>query len=248
MKYLLIALTLLACHSGNRKNATALPPDPLDTIQSSVPANLAEPAIFEAAFSKGTTKKVNDATVHFYGINIGNIKLPTGRVVACDPLHIDEYGKPFTQIFPTGAFPLQLSIIKVEAEESIAFARIKFSDSAVVKWSLALLAGEEDIPIEKEAIHGYGVDAGIGIFMDESMIKQLDLEKLRSMNAPLYQDMEKHRHYGWRYTLFNVGAQNMAAFTSGLGDGRYASYIGFDAAGKPCRLLTDFAVYYWKKN
>ena len=138
MKYILIALTLLSCNSINRKNSLTISTEPVDTIQSR-PAKLdAQPLLFEAAFIKGTTHKVKNATVNLYGITIGKLKITSGYIVACDPGHIDEYGIPFTQAFPKGEFPVQLAIAKVENEETIAFARISFSEEPVAKWEFAL--------------------------------------------------------------------------------------------------------------
>jgi hypothetical protein len=46
--------------------------------------------------------------------------------------------------------------------------------------------------------------------------------------------------------MYNFGKHNLAVFTTGLGDGCYNTYIGFDAKGQPCRLLTDFAIFDWR--
>lgn len=46
--------------------------------------------------------------------------------------------------------------------------------------------------------------------------------------------------------MYNFKGNTIAAFTTGIGDGRFASYIGFDAAGKPCKLVTDFGLLKWK--
>ncbi len=68
------------------------------------------------------------------------------------------------------------------------------------------------------------------------------------MDTELYKEMDKHYHKNWRYTMYNFGQHNLAAFTTGFGDGRYATYIGFDANGKPCRLLSDFGLFDWRKK
>ena len=38
---------------------------------------------------------------------------------------------------------------------------------------------------------------------------------------------------------------NIAIFSSGWGDGFYASYIGYDADGNICRFVTDFNILTW---
>ena len=246
MKYILIAITLLSCHDSARKNSLTISTELLDTIKTR-PAKLdAQPLLFEAAFIKGTTRKVKDATVNLYGVTIGKLKISSGYIVACDPGHIDEYGIPFTQIFPKGQFPVQLAIAKVENEEAIAFARINFSEEPVEKWEFALQEGQSPVPVGGKKMHGYSTDLGLGIFADKDASSALDKTSLTSLDAALYQEMNKHYHNDWRYNMHHFGQHNMAVFSSGFGDGYYGNYIGFDAAGKPCRLITDFNVVNWK--
>lgn len=249
MKYILIPFLLYACNnSAHRANGPEVSAERLDTIQSVPAALVATPFIFETAFSKGSTEKVDESTAYLCGITIGKIKSNSGHIIACDPMHIDEYGIPFTQVFPAGEFPVQLSILRVDGEERIAFARIFFSDAPVAKWEFALLPGQSPIPLHGNKMYGYSVDAGVGIFIDEAAAKALDFEKVSSMEAPLFKEMEQHQHGGWRYAMYNFSNYNAAAFTTGTGDGRYATYTGFDAKGNPCRLLTDFGFFSWKQQ
>jgi hypothetical protein len=239
------AFSFVACHN------TAKPPvsnEVVDTIQS-VPAKPdAKPALLETAFIKGTTEKVKSASVYFYGVTIGKLKIVSGRVVACDPMLIEEYGKPFTQRFPTGEFPVQLSIAKFDNGETLAFARINFSDVPVEKWEYALLEDQSPAPLEGERKYGYVVDSGVGSFMDEESSKAFNKNQASSFEGELYKEMDKHYHHRWRYALYNFGDHNLASFSTGFGDGRYATYIGFDASGKPCRLVTDFGLFDWRSK
>ena len=248
MKYILIAVILLSCNSQKRNIPVST--EKLDTISPVTVASAATPALFETAFIKGTTQTINNKPFSLYGVTIGKIKITSGRITVCDPLHIDEYGKPFTRIFPTGEFPVQLSIAKMGDEEVTAFARINFSDEPVVKWEFALLEGQSAIPVGGSETHEYCVDAGVGIFMDEEAIKALDIQKIQEMESKsdLFKEMEKHYHATWRFALYNFGQYNLAAFTTGFGDGCYSTYIGFDAKGNPCRLLTDFNLFDWRQS
>src|SRR5690606_14869394 len=113
--------------------------EPLDTIQETKVDVSASPSLYETAFlKKSSIRDSGDAKIRFFGITSGQLKIPSGKVIICDPLHIDEYGIPFTENFPTGDFPVQLSILMAGKEESVAFARIKFNDSPVVTWKQAL--------------------------------------------------------------------------------------------------------------
>lgn len=249
MKYILIGIIFFSCRikTNERPSGPKISSEILDTIKTR-PAKLdAKPVLFEAAFINGTTQKIKDLVINYYGVTIGKIKIVSGHIMICDPLHIDEYGIPFTQLFPTGEFPVQLAIAKLGEEESTAFARINFSDEPVEKWEFALQAGQAPIPVGGKEKHGYSVDFGIAIFMDEEAKKVLDINSLTETDADLYKDMYKHYHKGWKYTMYNFGNHNLAAFTTGFGDGHYATYIGFDAKGKPCRLVTDFNLFDAKR-
>lgn len=247
-KYLLIVFAFVACQQMSKKSRLVVSTEALDTIKT-VPAKVeAQPLLLETAFIKGTTQQGNTSVINLYGITVGKVKIPTGRIIACDPLHVDEYGIPYTQVFPTGEFPVQLSIANVQGEETVAFARINFSNEPVARWELALIKGQQPIPVGDKKIEGYGIDAGVGIFIDEAAAKAVDQSKLYGHDSELFREMEKHYRNDWRYAMYNFGQYNLVAFTTGLGDGRYAAYIGFDAAGKPCRLTTDFGLFNWRKK
>jgi len=243
----LMILILAGCDNNQgRKNATPVSNELLDTIRVVADSAPIAPAILETAFSGGQMQAVNKKMISLVGINIGKLKLLSGKIIACDPLHIDEYGLPFTQAFPTGEFPVQLSIAALEGDERVAFGRITFSEAPVARWELAVQAGQKRLPVESEEIEGYAVDAGVVVFMDVETKKLLNKNGIENLNSELFAEMNKHNHNKWKYALYQFQDHNLAAFTTGLGDGRYATYIGFDTSGKPCRLVTDFQIFDWK--
>jgi len=248
MKYLAIIFLFISCNGITGRNTPPVVTEAVDTLQAVPPNIVAAPLLFEQAFVKGTTQNVKGVSSSFYGVNIGNIKVSSGRLIACDPMHIDEYGIPFTQQFPNGEFPVHLSIAKFEDGERIAFARVQFSEEPVAKWQFAMKKGEEPMPIDGKKKYGYSTDTGTGIYIDEAAAKAFDREQAADMDTGIYKEMDKHYHHRWRYTIYNFGSHNLAAFSTGLGDGYYGTYIGFDANGRPCRLLTDFGLYEWREN
>lgn len=131
-------------------------------------------------------------------------------------MHIEEYGKPFTRAFPSGEFPVQLSIAKLGDEETMAFARINFSNDPVERWEFALLEEQQSTPVGGKKMYGYSVDAGVGVFIDEEASKALNKDKVTQMDGGIYKEMNKHDHNGWRYTMYNFGEHNLASFTTGL--------------------------------
>jgi hypothetical protein len=247
MRYLFIVLIFFSCNNVSTQEGIKVSTETLDTIQARPARWDAKPMILEAAFIKGTTQSKQGISIRLYGITIGKLKVSSGRVIACDPMLLEEYGIPFTQVFPTGDFPVQLSIAILDAGESIAFARIKFSDAPVARWEFALLPKQSPIKLASEEPYTYIVDNGVAGFMDHETKKTLD--SLPEGLNNIYPEMQKHFHNNWRYTMYDVGKHNLAAFTPGFyGDGRYTTYIGFDSSGKPCRLVTDFNVLEVRRN
>ena len=180
----------------------------LDTIKTA-PANItATPRLFENTFIKGTVEKGKSANVNFYGVTIGKLKIISGQLIPCDPGHIDEYGIPFMQVFPNGEFPVQLSIANVGGEETIAFARVNFSDAPVVKWEFALQKRQTQLPIEGEEMHGYSTDLSAVIFMGAESSKVLDKSNLTDSEANLYKQMDKHYRNDWKYAIYDFCNHN----------------------------------------
>ncbi|RYG42640.1 MAG: DUF4241 domain-containing protein [Chitinophagaceae bacterium] len=249
MKYFLLFAVIFTSCQGifTERKHPPVSTEKLDTIRSMPTGSIIKPSILESAFSSGKTEKVNDHDLLFYGITIGKLKVPSGRIISCDPMHIDEYGIPFTENFPKGEYPVQLSIAKMDNEEKVAFARITFKDAPVVTWKLALLPGQSPLPVDGEDYHGYSVDAGTAIFIDEEAKKAFDFKAGENMDADLFKAMNKHYRQSWRHTMYDFANYNLAAFNTGLGDGTFATYIGYDAAGSPVRLTTDFGLLNWKR-
>lgn len=249
LKYLFIIFLFCSCNSNtNKENVRAVSAEILDTIKVFPTTITAMPVIFEKAFNSGTKQVKDKATFDLTGITIGKIKINSGRIIACDPMIMQEYGIAFTQQFPVGEFPVQLAIANLNGAETIAYIRINFSNEPVVKWEYALLPDQKLIGINDNDFYGYIVDSGMGIFVDEAAAKELDKEKLSEIGYETYTEMDRHYHEGWKYAMYNFGANNLAVFTAGFGDGRYGTYIGYDVKGTPCRLLTDFGLFDWRKS
>lgn len=62
----------------------------------------------------------------------------------------------------------------------------------------------------------------------------------------LITEMEKTYVNTWSWVNLEMDPEtnaNLIAFSSGLGDGCYASYFGFDEKHNPMILVTDFGVF-----
>lgn len=245
-----MALLLLA--SCVRQPATALVP--YDTIaidsmaQEEAPTihlpqkALAHPAFLEAGFMEETTTSVGKILYHSRSKSLGMLKVPTGKLLACDPIQMRPDADPLVYDFPKGAFPVELALLVDGNDTIVAMSRIRFSETAIAKWEVALHPGQEPLPVHSQAVYCYPVDAGLGVFVDQAAVIAFDaLGESASMN--LFMRLVDQPHY--RGDIFAFGAYNLAEFCTGWGDGCYASYVGYDAAGNLCQLLTDFGVVAW---
>jgi len=114
---------------------------------------------------KGTTIKQDSITYAFRLYGLGNLTSLSGKLVAGDPIVLA--GRPaFSQRFPVGSFPGQLSPAKLPNDERVGFARILFSSARVAKWELARLPGQKPLALQDSSFYCYGVDADMGAFID----------------------------------------------------------------------------------
>ena len=175
--------------------------------------------------------------------HIGDLLLPTGQLVACDPFVFPEM-EPFSLPLPRGTFPIILSIAQIATDQRVAFATIRFRQSSPVAWDM-LTAGDQDTSTLKEGeFFGYPVDAGTACFMDRSAGRALN-DRMRDQDTfyeTMIAEMEKTYRHTWSWLDMTFGNANLFAFSSGYGDGMYATYAGFDADGEVPVVVTDFSV------
>ncbi|WP_293938203.1 DUF4241 domain-containing protein [Sphingobacterium sp. UBA5996] len=245
----LMALVLFSCTSTNKvpsnSNDIVVPTakfDFTDTIPKITvrDTSLAFPQIFEGSFFADTKVLQFGTEITFDKIAVGNLKVSSGQIIATDPVTLGD-AIAFSENFSLGEFPVELAMANINANKDrrVAFSRVKFSDEPIRKWEFALLPKQTPIPLKSKEIYGYGVDAGLGLFVDQAAKNSLDTLLDENWNNMF---SEKFEHY-LNYSFQN---QNAAFFSTGFGDGFYATYIGRDSSGKICQLLTDFNIVLWR--
>ena len=250
----IILLVSVSCNSVTNTNDSAseasapkIATEKLDTAKNTVYPVTARPEIFETAFFQGTEAKMDTFKIRFYSVNIGKLNVESGKLIACDPIVMHD-AKPFLHVFPIGLFPVQLAIAKLGDDERVGFVRISFSDNPVTKWEFALHEGQKQIPIDSETFYGYGVDGGIGLFIDKEANDAFNALYKKDDNiwADIFnKEMDKHYRHTWQYILYNFDSHSLSSFSTGYGDGTYGTYVGYDEKGNICRLLTDFGIVDW---
>lgn len=190
---------------------------------------------FAAAFTPGARfAQEQGGTVTVRVREIGRLVVPTGRIVVADPFTMDfaDPPAPLSRTGPTGVFPIELAVARFEhGDERVACARVRFAEAPAVRW--------EPAGFERDGQVGwYGVDSGTGCFFDEAARGVVDDATAAEWSAA----HESRRVDTWAWHVADVGAANVAMFSSGWGDGLYCTYWGLAADGAVVELVTDFEV------
>jgi hypothetical protein len=254
-------------------------------------------------------ERFGDATMRV--VEVGPLVLPTGRIVACDPSYLmssPQREKAYTCAVAPGCYPVLLALLARDGwpadnpnRERVACAAVRFKQTQVERWEMALRPGWDPSTIKPGYHLGYGVDGGNGCFVDECAVARLPGDQpafqeafqrahanlwavyqaasqeaqanpseamRRTVTSPRYQEWQYEMLRAYRAMvppglgevlgdIFNpdrlrqparsaildpeTGA-NIIAFSSGDGDGCYASYFGLAADGSAACLVTDFGL------
>jgi hypothetical protein len=177
--------------------------------------------------------------------NVGDLMLPSGKLVACDLL-VDHDMPPFNLTIAPGSYPVVLAIAHFPArkDQRVAFASVRLNPNRPVKWQM-LAVGEESLSDLKEGeIFGYGVDSGTGSFMDRQVAEAVGKAMAASndLDDQIVSALDATYVHTWGWANIPLAPGNLIAFSSGWGDGFYASYVGSDESERPCVVVTDFDV------
>ena len=181
----------------------------------------------------------------------GKLKIPTGKIVASDPLITAEM-LPFETNFPVGEF--QVFVHKEKESNCIAYVEIVFSNEEVSSWEMATTEGQKLSDLKDGEIFGYPVESGMGCFMDaetQDCLNHLEKRLFHRKGADfmgLYEEFF-HQHFFDengaidQYAILKPDDEkegNILAFETGYGEGFYGCYIGFSKSEKPVKIVAEF--------
>lgn len=159
--------------------------------------------------------------------DLDNLFLPTGKIVAADP-YSDDMKEAFVQTVPPGEYEMSIYLDK---NDSVALAALFFPSEGENRTDL------------KEAIRwapahnvqnntAYTVTSAFGAFMDEQTMQTIRLE---GGKLPVEEGLD--------YNTFDVAiGKNVAVFRSGIGNGTYLSFFGYNQKDKIICLVTNFHI------
>ncbi|MFD0544474.1 DUF4241 domain-containing protein [Streptomyces mexicanus] len=162
----------------------------------------------------------------------GVLRLPTGSVVAADPGTLGEGDEPFTVRVPPGEYPVVIATMEWEGKRwgDNTAALLRITDEPTVSWELAVRPGEDPRLLGEGEFYGFGVDTGMGAFLDAAGREGL---------AEAFED----RLEPGEATDPRTGT-NLIAYHSGMGDGSYPVWVGRSAAGEVTCLVADMLILH----
>ncbi len=217
--------------------------------------------IFERAFEPGFSVEIDRtlpgkpakiARARFRVFEAGRLTVTSGKIKACDPFIGLEHA-PFSVSVPNGEFPVRLALVDDPLGGSgVAFARVEFSASPVVRWSLAVAAGQDAAVLMEGEIVGYPVDTGTGSFVDAEAAAAIarDAASDETLTTAWLEAGARSAETKGNprfHLVVPAGPGNIVMFDSGWGDGVYASWFGYGADGSVAALVTDFMIFDWAK-
>jgi Protein of unknown function (DUF4241) len=178
---------------------------------------------------------------------LGPVMLPSGQVVACDPLV--PRAVPFVDAVTPGQYALQAWVAVLhkdgaEWQRRITALQLVILHEPTVSWSMALLAGQDVATLDGDGYFGYGVDAGTGTPADRVAIEALSqwgYDRIEETFIPAQVPLDPIEAVIVATVDEHTGA-NVFVVGSGWGDGSYATYTSRTSDGTISSFVTDFRV------
>ena len=194
-------------------------------------------------------------------LTVGTVDVPSGKVVVADPLaymsgeHV--IAPVLAKQIPAGSYPAEVAIYRDELIGiRMCTARLKIKETAAVRYELAESEEETAAAKFKDGImHGFPVDAGIMCFIDANGAANYNefIEKWHKDNpgknhyddyfkeffAESDKKLPQYQREGGDFIEWTNPDTNerMVQIASGLGDGFYHSFWGYDEGGDICELI-----------
>ena len=201
-----------------------------------------------------------DTDSRFY-LTVGTVDVPSGKVIVADPLcyllgeHI--VAPVLDKQIPSGSYPAEVSIYRDEyIGIRMCTARLKIKETAAVRYELARpVPGTAAARLRDGDMSGFPVDAGTMCFIDADAAKDYAefLDKWHKENpgknhyddyfaaffAESGEKLPQYQREGGDFIEWTnpETGNRMVQISSGLGDGFYQSFWGYDESGEICELI-----------
>ena len=202
-------------------------------------------------------------------IHIGDLNLPTGKIIAADPFFTLEQ-RPFAKMVEPGKYPVYIYMSEIdEIHHRVAYAKIKLRPENAAKWVMAItddLTTEELSDLGEDEFYGFPVESGIACFLDaetnNSLLDKMDRLQQADPESNYYDEVlaEEFRSYSGKNKFSRElgdwndhkpdsdSDNNVIMFASGWGDGYYPAYWGLNENGDATELVIDFLINEFEED
>jgi hypothetical protein len=189
----------------------------------------------------------------------GWLWLPSGRLLAMEPISIPDPGKyAFVQTVPPGRYPVVLLIKECPVRSgpgagtpgfTIAYAaaaRLIVRDEPAATWEMAVRAGQDPTDLDDGSFFGYPVDGGTACFTDAQTMLTLDSLEIPDTDGESWGEILRFDvgDSGARLATLTDPSQDEApvvvGFRAGGGNGHYPTWVGRTTQGDITCFATEF--------
>lgn len=86
--------------------------------------------------------EIDDTPLEF--LSLGELSIPSGEIIVCDPLAGYFHAKPLTKLTKPGKYPVTICVAKTNnSGERYAVAKLEFSKNKADRWELAVTEGQD---------------------------------------------------------------------------------------------------------
>lgn len=177
---------------------------------------------------------------------LGEVELPSGRIVGCDPLTFADMA-PFARAVPPGRYPATVWAEDRDGQlGDVGLLATRVSDAPVATWELALREGQDAKALKDGEFFGMAVDAGMVALADAETMKAAEFrhDETAEKEDSYFDDVDEAAFENRAALLTPVPGEpgNMAICNSG-GDGYFPCLWGLDAQGAPVVLVADLFAF-----
>ncbi len=194
------------------------------------------------------TEPESDKPARLLAYELTDLDLSSGQIVGSDAFVHDA--RPFTQRFKPGKYSLVLGVADFSGDERVAFALVRLVPVGVQRWELALTEGQDPAKLKPGEVYGYPVDSGTGCLADPGACQVLydANDGTMALFDLITDEMDRVYKHTRSWVHVETPQGSAAMFSSGFGDGVYASYFGLNAQGGVVALVTDFGILDWPRR
>lgn len=216
---------------------------------AALPAISAIDAQDETSLSQNSTLSAVDMTPEalvahqLTAISIGDVDLPSGYIVATDPISQPDM-PAFSLTVTPGRYPVTL----YKTPHHISVAAIRLAPGPIVHWKVATVPTQDAVALASDDASYYEVNAGLGCFMDKTAVAFLkQRQKHEQTTNKHYEDdyfgnvlLPELEVHGDLYAVHHPLPPSPGIAVFQIPDGGYISYWGFNDQGQAAVLATSF--------